>query len=202
MQITSEDLLNALLPDSGQSALVDLLRREIWVTGEVSDISRPVIRGLRQMSQFSNAPITVYVNTGGGDPIEAMAIADVMAALNNTLVVKTSVIGCSYSAGVLISAAGKKGHRSAMPSSDFLIHQLSVGHLGGKIDDIESTTTALVRLNDRIAKFLVEKTGAKLVRLKRLMEKESYLTPEEALRLGLIDRICVPGIYEGETHES
>ena len=79
-----------------------------------------------------------------------------MRELNKRMIVGTSVVNCSYSAGVLISAAGKKGHRSAVPSADFLIHQLSVGGIAGKIEDVEATTVSLKRLNSRIARYLFD----------------------------------------------
>jgi len=196
----SEDFLNLLLPDSDNDFLVDLLRREIWITGQITGgLSRPVVRGLREMAQLSSAPITIFVNTEGGDPYEAMIIADIMLALDRKgITIRTCVMGISYSAGVIISAAGSLDSRTAIPSSDFLIHQLSVSNISGKIGDVEAATVSLKRLNEKIGEQLTELTGSSLEHIKDLMSKDSYLDAKGAQELGLIDRIAIPDIDEGE----
>ena len=198
--IDAEDLLSMVLPDAQKPFLIDLARREVWITGAINaGLSRPVARGLRHMSQMSTAPITIFINSEGGDPYESMIIADVMMALNKkNVVVATCVLGISYSAAVIISAAGTPGHRTASPSADFLIHQLSVDGLGGRLEDLEAATKSLKRLNKKISEHLVNFTESSPEEMAVLMGKESYLDAVGAKELGLIDRITIPGIEEGE----
>lgn len=199
-EFNAEDFLSVMLPDNGSNLLIDLLRREIWISGGVfSGISRPVVRGLKQMAQLSNSPITVYINSEGGDPYEALVITDVMRSLSRKKIqIRTSVMGVAYSAGLIISSAGTHGQRTAIPSADFLIHQLSVDSIGGKMEDVEAATQSLKRLNDKIGDFFTEVTGLRKSQVTDLMAKESYLDNVNARSLGFIDRVAIPGIDEGE----
>jgi ATP-dependent Clp protease protease subunit len=116
-------------------------------------------------------------------------MADFMLAFSKKLTVKTSVVGTSYSAATLISAAGTKGHRYAIPSAEFLIHALSIGHIGGKIEDVEETTRHLIRLNGKLASHLSSITGMEMSRVEAMMSKETFLNAQEAIQCGLCDQI-------------
>lgn len=185
------DVLRTLFPTSSDTVLVDLLRREIWIDGDITDHTlRDVVRGMMQMSKHSPHPIEVYVNSNGGDVSSGLGIADYFRYLTNkSFVVPTKVMGVAYSAGALISSAGTPGHRSAMPSSRFLIHQLRAAGVEGNMEDLESDIKNLEKLNDQITTLLVKATKQKKKRVVADLRQETYMSAEEALNYGLIDHI-------------
>jgi len=176
-----------------ETSFVDLLRREVWIDGAIAPgFSSSIIRGMRQLFQISSeAPITVFLNSDGGDPHEAMAVADYLTAFNKQLVIKTSVIGVCYSAATLIAGAGTVGHRYAIPSAEWLIHQLSHGGVGGKIDVTEQQIVHLKSINNKIGRHLAKITGSNLSTIEALMNKESYLSITEAQAIGLVDKVAI-----------
>ena len=182
-----EDLLG---PDSSEVVLVDQSRREVWINGPIcSGISRTVIRALRDMYRSSKAPLAIYINSEGGDPVEALVIADYMNLINENSIVETRVVGVSYSASVIISVAGKPGHRYALPSADFLVHELSISNLNGKISEIEAITGNLSRLNDKIYGYLLEMTNGDPDEILEAMRMETYMDVDEAIDFGLVDHV-------------
>lgn len=185
------DVLRTLFPTSSDTVLVDLLRREIWIDGDITDHTlRDVVRGMMQMSKHSPHPIEVYVNSNGGDVSSGLGIADYFRHLTNkSFVIPTKVMGVAYSAGALISSAGTPGHRSAMPSSRFLIHQLRAAGVEGNMEDLESDIKNLEKLNDQITTLLVKATKQKKKRVVADLRQETYMSAEEALNYGLIDHI-------------
>lgn len=185
------DVLRTLFPTASDTVLVDLLRREIWIDGDITDHTlRDVVRGMMQMSKHSPHPIEVYVNSNGGDVSSGLGIADYFRYLTNkSFVIPTKVMGVAYSAGALISSAGTPGHRSAMPSSRFLIHQLRAAGVEGNMEDLESDIKNLEKLNDQITTLLVKATKQKKKRVVADLRQETYMSAEEALNYGLIDHI-------------
>ena len=174
-----------------QVVSVDLSRREIWVAGGIGDgFSSLVIQALREMQRLrTDGSIDIFINSPGGDPVEALSVCDYIAHLNETLVIKTNVMGTAYSAAALISSAGKRGFRCALPSSDFLIHQLYADVGGEKISALEDTTKHLTRLNTRIRDHLVTTSQFPTDAVESWMEKESYFGTDEAITHGLCDRV-------------
>jgi ATP-dependent Clp protease protease subunit len=145
---------------------------------------------MMQMSKHSPHPIEVYVNSNGGDVSSGLGIADYFRYLTNkSFVIPTKVMGVAYSAGALISSAGTPGHRSAMPSSRFLIHQLRAAGVEGNMEDLESDIKNLEKLNDQITTLLVKATKQKKKRVVADLRQETYMSAEEALNYGLIDHI-------------
>lgn len=185
------DVLRTLFPTASDTVLVDLLRREIWIDGDITDHTlRDVVRGMMQMSKHSPYPIEVYVNSNGGDVSSGLGIADYFRHLSSkSFVVSTKVMGVAYSAGALISSAGTPGHRSAMPSSRFLIHQLRAAGVEGNMEDLESDIKNLEKLNDQITTLLVKATKQKKKRVVADLRQETYMSADEALNYGLIDHI-------------
>lgn len=185
------DVLHALFPTASDTVLVDLLRREIWIDGDITDHTlRDVVRGMMQMTKHSPYPIEVYINSNGGDVSSGLGIADYFRHLSSkSFVIPTKVMGVAYSAGALISSAGTPGHRSAMPSSRFLIHQLRAAGVEGNMEDLESDIKNLEKLNDQITTLLVKATKQKKKRVVADLRQETYMSADEALNYGLIDHI-------------
>lgn len=186
------DHIEHILFQEPDTPSIDLLRREIWIEGSIDPtFSPPIIRALRRMYTLNKGPITVFINSDGGDPHEAMAIADYMLAFNKQLVIRTSVTGVCYSAATLIAGAGTPGQRFAIPSAEYLIHQLSASGVAGEIEKQTQINQHLNALNNKIGRHLSNITGASLDRIKELMRGESYLSINEAKNLGLVDSVAI-----------
>lgn len=185
------DTLRALFPTATDTVLVDLLRRELWIDGDILEhVLRDVVRGLQQMAKHSPYPIEMYINSNGGDVSSGLGIADFMRHLSSrSFVITTKVMGVAYSAGALISSAGTPGHRYAMPSSRFLIHQLRAGGVEGNMEDLESDIKNLDAMNTQIVSLLVKATKQKKKRLVADLRQETYMSAEEAKTYGLVDHI-------------
>lgn len=185
------ELIRALFPTTTDTVLVDVLRRELWIDGDIDDgVLKDVIRGLKHLTQLSTHPIDMYVNSNGGAVSDGLAIADYMKYLTSrSFVIATKVMGVAYSAGALISSAGTPGHRWTLPSSRFLIHQLSASGVDGKMEELQSNMKNLEALNKEITKQLVESTGQPLRIILRDLKQETYMSAIEAQSYGLVDHI-------------
>ncbi len=185
------ELIRALFPTTTDTVLVDILRREIWIDGDIDDgVLRDVIRGLKHLTQLSAHPIDMYINSNGGAVSDGLAIADYMKYLTSkSLVIATRVMGVSYSAGALISSAGTRGHRWTLPSSRFLIHQLSASGVDGKMEELQSNMKNLEALNREITRQLVDSTNQPLRIIQRDLKQETYMSATEAQAYGLVDHI-------------
>lgn len=185
------DTLRALFPTATDTVLVDLLRREVWIDGDIMEhVLRDMVRGLQQLAKASPHPIDIYINSNGGDVSSGLGIADFMRYLSSkSLVISTKVMGVAYSAGALISSAGTPGHRYAMPSSRFLIHQLRASGVDGNMEDLESDIKNLDAMNTQIVSLLVKATKQKRKKLVADLRQETYMSAEEAKTYGLIDHI-------------
>lgn len=185
------DTLRALFPTATDTVLVDLLRREIWIDGDIMEhVLRDMVRGLQQLAKAGQFPIDIYINSNGGDVSSGLGIADYIRHLSSkSFVVSTKVMGVAYSAGSLISSAGTPGHRFAMPSSRFLIHQLRAAGVEGNMEDLESDIRNMEAMNTQIVSLLAKATKQKKKRLVADLRQETYMSAEEAKTYGLIDHI-------------
>lgn len=130
--------------------------------------------------------IYMYINSPGGEVTAMFSIYDTM----NYIVpdVCTLAYGQACSAGSFILAAGAKGKRFSLSNSNIMIHELSGGHRG-KFHDMEVDFNQSKKLFEKMAKYYSEFTGQKVDKIKKDMLRDFYMTPEEALAYGLIDKI-------------
>lgn len=185
------ELIRALFPTTTDTVLVDILRRQIWIDGDIDDgVLRDTIRGLDHLVQLSPFPIELCINSNGGDVSTGLAIADYIKYLTSrSFVISTKVIGVAYSAGALISSAGTPGYRLTLPSSRFLIHQLSASGVDGNMEQLESNIKNLNALNIQITNQLVDSTKQPLRIIAKDLKGETYMSAVEAKNYGLVDRI-------------
>lgn len=132
--------------------------------------------------------IYMYINSPGGYLTAMFSIYDVMQYVKPDIV--TVGTGQCASAGSFILAAGTKGKRFALPNTDIMIHELS-GGTSGKFNDMKVEFEHSKHLYDKMAKYYVDFTGQKLAKIKKDMERDCYMTAEEAKNYGLIDEIHV-----------
>ena len=134
--------------------------------------------------------IKMYINSPGGSVTAGFAIFDTMQQVKPD--VSTICVGLAASAGAFLLAAGAKGKRYAMPNSEILIHQPSVSGIMGPVTDIQIHADQLIRIKKKLNQILSERTGQPLEVIERDVERDHFMSAEEALAYGLVDRILAP----------
>ena len=173
----SYDLYSRLLKD-----------RIVFVAGSFNEqMSNAIVAQLLFLdANEKEKEIYMYINSRGGE-IQAMyAIYDTMRHIQSDII--TVGFGTVMSAGSFILAAGTKGKRYALPNSAIMIHELS-GGTSGKFNDLLVTHKHIEQLYNKMAKQYAEMTGQKVSKIKKDMERDCYMTAEEAKAYGLIDEI-------------
>ncbi len=130
--------------------------------------------------------ISLYINSPGGVITDGMAIYDTMQYIKCD--VSTICIGMAASMGAFLLAAGAKGKRFALPNSEIMIHQPS-GGAQGQATDISIHANHILRIKDRLNHILSERTGQPLEVVQRDTERDNFMTAQEALEYGLIDKV-------------
>ena len=130
--------------------------------------------------------ISLYINSPGGSVTDGLAIYDTMQYIKCD--VSTICMGMAASMGAFLLAAGAKGKRFALPNSDIMIHQPS-GGTKGQATDIRIHTDHILSLKKRLNTILAEKTGQPLEIVERDTERDNFMTAEQAMKYGLIDKV-------------
>lgn len=174
-----------------------LLKDRIIFLGEPIDdhVANVVIAQLLFLqSQKRETDITLYINSPGGYVNSGLAIFDTMQYLNCD--VATVCIGQAASMGAFLLAAGAKGKRFALPHSRVMIHQ-PAGGAQGQASDIEIQANEILRYKDTLNKILADKTGQDVEKVAKDSERDYYMSPQEALEYGIIDKVVTkPGQEE------
>jgi len=131
--------------------------------------------------------INIYINSPGGSVYAGMAIYDTMQFVNCD--VSTTALGMAASMGAFLLAAGTKGKRSALPNTRVLLHQPSVGGLGGQVSDVEIHARELMRTKKRMNELLAEMTGQPVDKVENDTDRDYMLSAEGAVEYGVIDRV-------------
>lgn len=165
-----------------------LKERIIFITGEIYDDMASTICAqlLFLESENPKKDISVYINSPGGVVTSGLAIFDTMNYIKCD--VSTVCMGQAASMGSLLLCAGTKGKRFALPNARVMIHQPS-GGFRGQATDIEIHAKEILALRSRLNNIYVERTGQKLEAIERAMERDNFMSPEEALKFGLIDEV-------------
>jgi ATP-dependent Clp protease protease subunit len=133
--------------------------------------------------------INLYINSPGGVVTSGLAIYDTIRFVKCD--VATICIGQAASIAALLLAGGASGKRSALPNSRILIHQV-FGGAQGQATDVKIQTEELLRVRDQLIRILAEHTGQTLKKIAKDTDRDYYMSPEEAMKYGLIDRIISP----------
>ena len=165
-----------------------LKERIIFLTGPVNDGVASLIAAqfLFLESENPTKDISFYINSPGGVVTAGMAIYDTMRYIRPQI--STVCIGMAASMGSLLLTAGDKGKRFALPNARVMIHQPS-GGTQGQATDIEIQAKEILRLRDRLNKIYVEHTGQPLEVIEKAVERDRYMSPDEAKEFGLIDEV-------------
>jgi ATP-dependent Clp protease protease subunit len=165
-----------------------LKERIIFLTAEVYDQVASLICAqlLFLESENPSKDIAFYINSPGGVVTSGLAIYDTMQYIRPN--VSTVCIGQAASMGSLLLTAGEKGKRFALPNARIMVHQPS-GGAQGQATDIEIQAREILALRARLNNMYVDHTGQSLEVIERAMERDKYMTAQEAQEFGLIDEV-------------
>lgn len=163
----------------------------VFVTGpiDMSVANTFIAQMLFLESEDSEREISVYINSPGGSAYDGMAMYDTIKHVKND--VSTINVGLAASAGALLLTAGKKGKRFALPNSYSMIHQV-LGGVQGQQTDVEITARHMLDLREKYAKAISENTGKSLETVQKDIERDNWLSAEESMKYGIVDKIMAP----------
>lgn len=173
----SYDLYSRLLED-----------RIIFLSGEIDDaVANTVVAQLIYLEgKDPSKDISLYINSPGGSVSAGMAIYDTMNYIKCD--VSTICIGMAASMGAFLLSSGARGKRYALKNSEIMIHQ-PLGGAQGQASDIKIQAEHILRIKAKMNKILAENTGKPIQIIEQDTDRDNYLTAEQALTYGLIDRV-------------
>jgi len=178
-----------------------LKERIIFLSGPVNDhVSTLVVAQLLFLeAENPKKEIAFYINTPGGVVSSGLAMYDTMRYIRPP--VSTMCMGMAASMGSLLLTAGAKEMRFALPNSRIMLHQPS-GGFQGQASDIERHAQDIIKLKRRMNEIYVEHTGQSYEIIEKTLDRDHFMTPEEAVDFGLIDKVlserAVPSEESGE----
>ena len=162
--------------------------RIIFLSDEVNDTTASLV--VAQMlfleAQDPDKDISFYINSPGGSVTAGMAIYDTMQFIKCD--VSTICIGMAASMGAFLLSSGTKGKRLALPHSEVMIHQ-PLGGARGQASDIQIQAEQILKTKATLNKILAENTGKPLEIIERDTDRDNYMTAQEALEYGLVDKV-------------
>jgi ATP-dependent Clp protease protease subunit len=166
-----------------------LLKDRIVFLGEPIDdhVANIIIAQLLFLdAENSDQDIKFYINSPGGSVSAGLAIYDTMQYIKSP--VSTICVGLAASMASVLLAAGAKGKRFALPNSEVLIHQV-MGGTEGQASDIKIHAEHILKTKDKMNRIIAKHTGQKVATVEKDSDRDNYLSAEEALNYGLIDKI-------------
>ena len=168
-----------------------LLRdRVVFLVGPVNDQTANLVVAqlLFLESENPDKDISLYINSPGGSVYSGMAIFDTMQFVKPD--VSTICVGMAASMGAFLLAAGARGKRYALPNSRIMIHQPSSG-AQGQASDIEIAAREILDVRTRLNRVLAERTGQPIERIEKDTDRDNFMSAEDAVSYGIIDKIFV-----------
>ena len=160
----------------------------IFLGGPIDDhVANIIIAQLLFLqSEDSKKDISLYVNSPGGSVTSTLAIVDTMNHIKND--VSTVCVGIAASGAAIVLSAGKKGKRFALPNAEVMIHQ-PLGGVEGQATDIAITAKHILLTRERLNKMLSVNTGRPLAQIEKDVERDFFMTSEEAKKYGIVDKV-------------
>lgn len=160
----------------------------IFLGGPIDDgVANTIIAQLLFLqSEDPKKDITLYVNSPGGHVTAGLAIVDTMNNIKND--VSTVCVGIAASMGAVILSNGKKGKRFALPNSEVMIHQ-PLGGAEGQATDIEISARHILKTREVLNKMLAKNTGQTLSKIEKDVERDFFMSAEEAKKYGIVDKV-------------
>ncbi len=166
--------------------------RIVFISGEIDDASANTIVAELIYLEAKNPEkdICVYINSPGGSVTAGMAIYDTMKYVKCD--VSTICIGLAASMGAFLLAAGTKGKRFCLPNSEVMIHQ-PLGGAQGQASDIEITANHIIKTKKKMIEMLSKNTGQSIKKVEKDVDRDYFMTAEEAVAYGLVDKVITRG---------
>ena len=167
-----------------------LKERVIFITGPIEDYGASLITAQLLFLEAENPKkeVHMYINSPGGLVTAGMAIYDTMQYIRPP--VQTFCIGQAASAASLLLCAGKKGDRFALPNARIMVHQPSAAFYG-QAADIARHAQEIVKLKRRLNEIYAKHTGQTVEAIEKLLDRDTYMTADEAKNVGLLDQVMV-----------
>ena len=165
--------------------------RIVFLADEVNDATASLVTAqlLYLEAQDPDKDISFYINSPGGSVSAGFAIFDTMNYIKCD--VSTICVGIAASMGAFLLAAGAKGKRLALPNSEIMIHQ-PLGGAQGQATDVAIRAEWLMKTKEKMTRMMSEMTGQDIERVKQDVERDYFMSAEEALKYGIIDEIYQP----------
>ncbi len=162
--------------------------RIIMLSGEIDDnLANTIVAELIYLEvKDPDKDICLYINSPGGSVTAGLAIYDTMNYVKCD--VSTICIGMAASMGAFILSSGAKGKRFSLPNSEIMIHQ-PLGGAQGQASDIKIQADHILKIKDKLNKILSENTGKPIEQVEKDTDRDNYLSADEALEYGIIDKI-------------
>ncbi len=162
--------------------------RIVFLTGEVNDISADIV--IAQLIYLEgkdpDKDISLYINSPGGSVTAGMGIYDTMNYIKCD--VSTICVGMAASMGAFLLSSGAKGKRYTLPNSEIMIHQ-PLGGAQGQASDIAIQAEHILKIKQRMNRILADNTSQPLEKIEKDVDRDFYMSAEEALAYGLVDKI-------------
>lgn len=164
--------------------------RIIFLTGEIDDVTADLVIAqlLHLEGKDPDKDISLYINSPGGSVTAGMGIYDTMNYIKCD--VSTICVGMAASMGAFLLSSGAKGKRFALPNSEIMIHQ-PLGGAQGQASDIAIQAEHILKTKKKMNRILSENSGQPLEKIERDVDRDYYMTADEALKYGLIDKVFV-----------
>ena len=165
--------------------------RIVFLSGEIDDDTANLVVAQMLFLEMENpdADISLYINSPGGSVTAGMAIYDTMNYIKCN--VCTVVIGMAASMAAFLLMAGEKGKRLALPNSEVMIHQ-PLGGASGQATDVAIRAEWLLKTKEKMTRLMAEMSGQDIEKVKQDVERDYFMSAEEALKYGIIDEIYQP----------
>lgn len=163
--------------------------RIIFLGGHIEDTMANLIIAqlLFLQSEDSKKDISIYVNSPGGSVTSTLAIVDTMNHVKPDI--STVCVGIAASGAALVLSAGQKGKRFVLPNAEIMIHQPLMSGVEGQATDIAITAKQIIKTKERLNKMLAENTGQPLSKIENDVERDFFMSAEEAKKYGIVDKI-------------
>jgi len=165
-----------------------LKERIVFLGGPIDDDTANLViaQFLFLEAEDPKKDISLYINSPGGSVSATLAMVDTMNHIKPA--VGTVCVGMAASGAAILLSAGEKGKRFALPNSEIMIHQPH-GGAEGQATDIEITAKHIIKLRERLNKMLAKNTGQDLAKIEKDVERDFFMTADEAKKYGIIDQV-------------
>lgn len=159
----------------------------VFVRGVIDqNLADSVVAQLLFLDSVNNNDVAMYINSSGGEISSMFSIFDTMEYIRSDII--TLGLGTCASAASFLLSAGTNGKRFALPNCQIMLHEIS-GGVSGKVGDVRGNYKHMEDLHNKLSKHYSKMTGQTITKVKRDLERDFHMTPEEAIKYGIIDQV-------------